>query len=88
MSSAARMASTWAANAWAGRPNASGPSQPTAGIRRRNDRGPMTQRAAWLVIAPIPRSRAVAPQPASSSRRHGWLRHDVQVSVSERTRSG
>ena len=82
------MASTWAAKACAGRPKASGPSQPIAGITRRNDRGPITQRAAWFVIAPTPCSRAVAPQPASSSRRHSWLRHDVQTNVSERTRSG
>ncbi len=82
------MASTWAANAYRGRPKASGPSQPIAGIRRRNERGPITQRAAWWVIAPMPRSVAAAPQLASNSRRHGWLRHDVQVNVSERTRSG
>ena len=82
------MASTWAAKAWAGRPNASGPSQPTAGISRRNERGPITHRAAWAVIEPIPRSRAAAAHPESSSRRHAWLRHDVQVSVSDRTRSG
>ena len=48
----------------------------------------MTQRAASRVIVPIPRSPAVAAQLASSSRRHGWLRHAVQARVSERTRSG
>ncbi len=55
---------------------------------RRNERGPITQRAASLVITPTPRSVAVVAQLANSSRRHGWLRQAVQASVSDSTRSG
>ena len=47
---------TWAAKACVGRDSASGPSQPMAGLIRRNDRGPIVHRAAVLVIARIPRS--------------------------------
>ncbi len=48
----------------------------------------MTHRVASLVMAAVPRLRAAAAQPASSCRRQSWLRHDVDTSVSERTRSG
>ena len=58
------------------------------GSRRRNERGPITQRAASAAIEPMPRSVARSAHPSSSSRRHAWLRHAVHTSVSERTRSG
>ena len=60
-----------------------------AGSSRRNDRGPITHRAASLVIAPMPDWRAVVAPPGEQLvAATAWLRHDVQASVSERTRSG
>ena len=53
------------------RPMASGPSMPNAGSSRRNERGPIPQRAASLAIAPTPCSVAAVAQPLSSSRRQG-----------------
>ena len=60
----------------------------SAGLIRRNERGPIVQRAALLVIARMPRSRAISLHSVSSSWRHGCCWHAVQASVSERTRSG
>ena len=87
-SSVATMASTWAAKARPVRPKPSGPSHPSTGTSRRNDRGPITQRAASPVIAPTPSTWARRAQPVSSSLRHGWFRHAVHANVSDRTRSG
>ena len=48
----------------------------------------MTQRAAWLAIAPTPsRLRRHRPNPTGAPCRHSWLRHAVQTSVSDRVRS-
>ena len=85
---AARIALTWAAKAWVGRDSASGPSHPMAGLIRRNERGPIVHRAALLVIARMPRSRASSLHSDSRSWRHGCCWHAVHANVSERTRSG
>ena len=88
LSSWARIARTWATNACAGRLSPSGPSQPNTGISRRNERGPITHRAASLDIPPMPCSVAAAAQLSSSSRRHWWLRPAVHTSPSDSTRCG
>ena len=86
--SAFRIASTWLPNACPGRPSASGPSQPIAGRRRRNERGPITQRTASLLIEPIPFATASSRQDDRSSSRHGWCVPAVHANVIERVRSG
>ena len=84
----ARMAATWAAKASGEPVMAMGPISPTAGQKRRRDRGPISQRTACWAKAPMPRSVATAAHSASSSRRHSWWRQAVQASTSERVRSG
>ncbi len=84
----ARMAATWAAKASGEPVMANGPIRPTAGQKRRSERGPISQRTACWAKAPIPRCWATTAHSASSSRRHSWWRQAVQARISERVRSG
>ena len=87
-SSVDRIAFTCETNAFAGLNNCSGPIHPSAGNTRRNERGPIIQRAASLPTAAIPSVSAVVAHDCSSSSRQAWLRHAVATSVSERTLLG
>ena len=70
------------------RPNPSGPSQPTTGTSRRNERGPITHRAAWPAIAPMPWRWASHAHDCKQLLAPRLVADDVHTSVSERTRSG